>query len=598
MITSDAGDPTRDVSRMETPPTREMPPPTPPVDGPAETARPAAISIAEFLTDGSLPATCEALSRLVGAEVALVDPDGHRIVHRQGPVPWAVLGPHTIPAGAVTIPLQVEGGVIGSIVVAPREPGVPPHADLERAARLLAATAEGFCSQHLELRHRVKEVQALSRLSSLLARATDVRAVLDIALQSALDVLSLDAGSIVLFDQEEGVRAENEEDLVLIASRNLSREWLECPSPASKGRVFDRLALGGAIVVSDDLQADERVLIPDLVKNEGLRSFINCGLLFQDKPIGVIRLYSRTLRTFSDPDRRLLRSIAHQAAVSVEQARLLKIREQDERLQRQLAIARDVQHRMLPRRIPSTPRLDVAARYEPSYAVGGDFYDLFELSGSLGVAIGDVAGKGIAAALLMSAVRASLRAHVQDLYHIDEAVQRVNAALARDTRDHEFATLWYGVIDPEKLRLTYCSAGHDAPLIVRASTTPEGGQHTGDSPADGVSTACAVLELETGGMAVGIDPSQQYQRGTFDLRVGDVLVAWTDGITDTLDFQGRRFGKLRLRQALLAILGAEPRATAARVVEHVFWELRQFAGVRERPDDQTIVVVRVKDTDH
>ncbi len=579
-----------DAASVRTPASPAAPGAAAPAGDPAERGDAVAharLSITDFLTDGSLPATCEALSRLTGVPVTLVDADGRRIVPDSGPVPWAVQGPSDPPpVGAVAVPLDVDGRTIGSILISPREPrvadGPAMREALERAVRLLAATAEGFCRQDLELRHSVKEVRALSRLSSMLARATDVRAVMNIALESALDLLSLDAGSIVLFDRDEGVRAENEDDLVLVASRNLSRAWLDCPLPASRGRAFDRLALGGQLAFSDDLWDDQRVLIPDLVRSEGLRGFINCGLLFQDTPIGVIRLYSRTPRTFSEPDRRLLRSIAHQSAVAVQQARLLRIREQDERTQRQLELARDVQRRMLPRRVPANPRLDVAARYEPSHALGGDFYDLFELSGNLGVAIGDVVGKGIAAALLMSAVRASLRAHVQDLYDLDDAVQRVNAALCRDTRDNEFATLWYGVIDPEQRRLTYCSAGHEPPIVIHAPA----GRSPG--PAD-------VQQLPTGGMAVGIDPAQDYERGTWDLRPGDVLVAWTDGITDTLDFQGRRFGKARLREALLTLLAAEPAAAASRVIEYVFWELRQFAGVLERPDDQTIVVVRVSE---
>lgn len=554
-----------------------------PAAGRAPAAAPATLSITDFLTDGSLAAACEALTRLAGVGVALTDHEGRRIAPAPGSRPWVVLDEIVPTEGAFVVPLEADGRTIGSLVV---EPGLPrgasdaatARASLEHAVRLLGATASGFCRQELALRHGVKEVTALARLSSLLARATDVRAVLDIALESALDVLALDAGSIVLFDRDGGVRAENEEDVVLLASRNLSREWLECPSPASKGRAFDRMALRGEMAVSEDLQADDRVLIPDLVRREGLRGFINCGLLFQDKPIGVIRLYSRTPRSFGDADRRLLRSIAHQAAVAVEQARLLRIREEDDRLQRQLELARGVQRRMLPRNVPALPRLDAAARYEPSFALGGDFYDLFELSGHLGLAIGDVAGKGLAAALLMSAVRASLRAHVQDLYHIDEAVQRVNAAMARDLSDNEFATLWYGVVDPGRLVLTYCSAGHDPPFVVRRSA----GGHE-------------VHDLAIGGMAVGIDAGQRYQRATFDLRPRDVLVAYTDGLTDALDFSGRRFGKPRLRQAVLSLLAAEPDATAARVIEHVFWELRQHTGVLERPDDQTIVVLRVRD---
>ncbi len=544
---------------------------------PRQTTAPT-LSIRDFLTDGALASLCAEVASLTGVPVSLHDPDGRRIRPGDVGTPWIIDDlPETPEPGATDAAMIVGDLVIGAIRVAGSGPARGPA---ERMAALLASTAGEFCRHDLELRHHVKEVTALAQLSSLLARATNVDDVLQIALDSALDVLSLHAGSIVLFD-DETVTTDNEEDLVLKASRNLSREWLDSPLPASRGRVFDRQALRGELVVSEDLRADDRVFIPEMVEREGLRSFINCGLLFRDRALGVIRLYSRTARAFSESDRRLLRAIAHQAAVAVEQARLLKLQERDAILYRQLQLAADVQRRMLPRHVPTFQCLDVAARYAPSFELGGDFYDLFELGASLGVAIGDVVGKGMAAALLMSAVRASLRAHVQDLYDIDEVLSRVNAALCRDTLENEFATVWYGVVDPRLLRLTYCSAGHEPPFVVRA---PEG---RAAAQAD-------VVELPIGGMAVGIDPAQIYHRGVFDLRPGDVLVAFTDGLPDTLGFGGQRFGKARLRAAVLSLLAAEPDAGANRILEHVFWELRQFAGILERPDDQTVVIVRVR----
>jgi sigma-B regulation protein RsbU (phosphoserine phosphatase) len=318
-----------------------------------------------------------------------------------------------------------------------------------------------------------------------------------------------------------------------------------------------------------------------MVAHEGLRAAAHAGLVFQSKAIGVIRLYARRPRDFSEAEKGLLRSIAHQAAVAVEQARLLKMQQRDARIQRQVQLAANVQRRMLPRRLPQLPRADVAAKYVPSFELGGDFYDFMELGPNLGIAIGDVVGKGIAAALLMSGVRSSLRAHVQDVYHIDDVLSRVNAALCRDTLDNEFATLWYGVIDAERLRMTYCSGGHEPPLVFRA--TP------GRAP-----TVADIDELSVGGMAVGIDPTQRYQRGMYDLHPGDVFLAYTDGVTDMLDFNGKKFGKPRLRQAVLNLLAQEPGASASKIVDQVFWELRQFGGILERPDDQTVVVVRVR----
>jgi sigma-B regulation protein RsbU (phosphoserine phosphatase) len=235
---------------------------------------------------------------------------------------------------------------------------------------------------------------------------------------------------------------------------------------------------------------------------------------------------------------------------------------------------------MLPRKVPSIAGLEMAARYTPSFELGGDFYDFIDLNGHLGVVVGDVVGKGIAAALLMSSVRSSLRAHVQEVYDLDEVVSRVNMALCQDTRDNEFASLWYGVINPQTLRLTYCSAGHEPPLVIR----PPKGRPAG--PAD-------ITELFVGGMVVGIDPTQTYQRAVYDLRPGDLVIAYTDGLVDATNFATARFGKARVRAAVLNAVNEIPGCTAAQMVERILWEVRQFAGLSPRPDDLTLLAVRV-----
>jgi len=446
---------------------------------------------------------------------------------------------------------------------------------------LIASASAELCEYGLELRHRLRELTVLYRLNSLVARTQDVTTILESALDSALDVMELDAGAIMLLPEDaDGVLSEHEKDLVTAASRHLSPEWLESPLPLSKDRLFDRLALRGETVVSSDVRVDSRVLIPDRARQEGLAGFINAGLVFQGRPIGVMRMYKRRPRDFSDWDRRLIKSIAQQAAVAVQQARLQQARKQERRIQRQVQLAADVQRRMLPREVPSVPGIDLAAAYEPSFELGGDFYDFVALGGHLGVVVGDVVGKGIAAALLMSAVRAMLRAHAEDLYDLDEVVARVNKAVCRDTLDHEFATLWYGVIDPATRRLTYCSAGHDPPMVIHPAP--------GRAP-----TPRDVEELAIGGMVVGVDPTQRYQRGVFQLAAGDVLVAYTDGVTDAMAFSGEKFGKARVRSTLLRLLSERPSITAAEIVEQVVWEIRRFVGLSRRADDQTLVVARI-----
>ncbi|NUQ68470.1 MAG: SpoIIE family protein phosphatase [Phycisphaerales bacterium] len=558
--------------------------PTPPASLPPPAH---AHSIEQFFTDGSLAALCDELSRLSGVGVDLRDSSGRKVIPRPpgdtAPPAWRILDLAPAPPGATVIPMLLGEQAIGSLVLHAGTPVLGAHARarLERLVALLASTAAELCRDELDLAHRRKEIDALGRMSSLLVRAAGPERVLDVALESVLDALDLHAGSIMLLREEaDAVRGESEDDLVRKASRNLSQDWLDCPYPLSKDRLFDRQALAGEIVVAEDLARDERVLIPDRVAAEGLVAAIHVGLVFKSRPLGIMRLYSRTPRVFTESDKRVLASVAEQAAVAIEQSRLLRFEREEQRVQRQLQLAADVQRRMLPRALPSLRGFDLAARYIPSFELGGDYYDFIDLGGHLGIVVGDVVGKGIAAALLMSALRASLRAHVQELYDIDEIVSRVNQALYRDTREEEFASLWYGVIDPARLRLTYCSAGHEPTLVIRV-------------PKNRAPTNADIDELTVGGMVVGIEPTQRYQRAVFDLKPRDVLIAYTDGLPDTRNFQGERFGKKRLRAAVLHILAAEPDASAARIVEQILWHLRQFAGLTPRPDDTTILAVRV-----
>ncbi len=591
-----------------------LPPPPPAPAGPAppelvESPEEHAPSIRDFLTDGSVPALCDELARLTGVPIWVRDRSGDVIIAERSAAtgrPWSIVdepagarraveraGRRYDPrAGVFAVPIRISTGPLGSLVM-PLDgagptageggPGGMPAgatggSSLERALMLLASSVSEVCEAQVAVRQRLHELGSLYRLSSMLAQAGDVDRLLSVALELAIDVLRVDGGSVAVIEPEK-------EELTIKAYQGVSPTWVTSTQTLTSGGVLRKGALAGEVVTVEDMRTDERIVVPEVVREEGLVSLISTGLLYNNRPIGLIRLYTRTARRFSAAQRVLLKSIADQSAAAVMNARLRTLREEDERIQRQVRLAADVQRRMLPRAIPNVPPLDLAARYSPSFELGGDFYDFIELGGHLGIVVGDVVGKGVAAALLMSAVRASLRAHAQDVYDISQVLSRVNAALVRDTRDNEFATLWYGVIDPQTLKLTYCGAGHEWPLVVRPPS-----RGAGRAPGDD-----DIIRLTADGMALGIDATQQYPHGLFQLRAGDVLVAYTDGLTDSTNFEGRHFGGTRVRRALLEILGREPEATAARIVEHVFWQLRQFSGLSRRIDDVTLVVMRVKD---
>ncbi len=525
-------------------------------------------SIIEFLSDGSLAALAEELSTMLGARIELRDERDRLIVYDHEHQTWQMVPDAPMPPpDARHEAIVVSERAIGSLVVHDGDE------DTHRIVAWLAQVASEFCQVELGLRHRVREMELMYRLSALLIRAADPDLVLETALELVLDILGLDAGSIVLFNEDSPAKIVGDErSITTKASRGLSEEWLHNPLPLSKDRVFDRLAASGEVVAIEDLASDPRVLRPDLLRREGLASFISAGLSFRGRPIGVFRLYSRTPRAFTSDDKHLLRAVAEHSAIAIEQARLLRIQEEEERVRRQLQLAEDVQRRMLPNALPPVEGLSLHARYEPTERLAGDFYDAFETPEGLVLAVGDVVGHGVAAALLMASVRATLRASADESRSVAEIVARVNDAMVRDTLPSEFCSLFVARIEGTTLR--YCGAGHDPPLLLRADGTSQ--------------------RLEPGGMLAGIIDDAEFHESTIELREGDALVLFTDGLVEAMDFQGRQFGTDRLEHAVRRAM-QEPGVDAETIEQSIFWELRQFAGLRERSDDLTVLIALVRD---
>lgn len=536
------------------------------------------MSIRAFLTDGSLAAVCEELSRAAGVRVRLRDEQGLALpawAHSDAP---GIDDP--APPGSASVPLTVEGDRIGSLTIEP-EPGAEVRPGVRETVELLAHVAGELCADVVELRNRVTEVRVLSRLSAMLADGGKEIDALGLALDSALEALRLDAGSIMLLPEDaDGLSAtENEADLKRSAARSLSAAWLDNPMPLSRGRVFDRLALTGEVVVSEDLLADDRVMLPERCREEGLGAFISAGLIFGGRALGVIRLYSRAPRAFSATERRLVRSIGQQAGAAVEQARLLKLRARERRVQRALKVAGSIQQRMLARQVPAIGPVEVAARFVPTHELGGDFYDLFEVRGRVGIAVGDVVGKGVPAAVLMSAVRATLRAHADMVDDIGEVMRRVNDSMCRDTAAQEFATVWFGRIDPATLELEFVSAGHDPALLVRHDE----------------SGAWRTRRLRGEGLVVGVNPGETYVVERTALQPGDALIVYTDGLIDARNFDQQRFGRDRLDREAEQALAETPDAGAEMLVDRLLWGVRRWVGLSTQADDETVAVARIRE---
>jgi len=274
---------------------------------------------------------------------------------------------------------------------------------------------------------------------------------------------------------------------------------------------------------------------------------------------------------YSVEDRELVRAATQQAAVALDYTRLIGRVAEQEALKRELDIARDVQAGLLPQKRPAVAGLDYDGTCRMAREVGGDYFDFLDLgSGRLGLALGDISGKGVSAALLMASLQALLRSRAKPLADDPASlVAQVNESLADSTDSSKFATFFFAVYDSASRELRYVNAGHNPPFLLRAGTT-------------------VVSRLRPTGMALGFDRAAVYTQGCEVLTPGDLLLAFTDGLTEALDDAGEEFGDARTA----GLLVGNRHLAAGDLLRLIGAELGTFCGRAPQHDDVTVVVVR------
>lgn len=276
---------------------------------------------------------------------------------------------------------------------------------------------------------------------------------------------------------------------------------------------------------------------------------------------------------FTREDRDLLATVAEQAALALDYSRLMRQAMERERLRREIEIARDVQERLFPQLLPPMANLEYAGACRPAGGVGGDYYDFVFLGqGRIGIALGDISGKGISAALLMAGLQGMLR--VSAPLRGDALVPlmgELNAGLAASTSGDRFATFFYALWDDAHRRLLYVNAGHNPPFRLAA---------VGGKPEF----------LDKGGTVLGIFHDAAFESGDAVFGAGDVLVLYSDGVTEAVDTAGEEFGIGRLVESIRGRSGVP----VGRLIRDVLDEVHVFAGDAPQHDDMTLVVARVR----
>jgi len=462
----------------------------------------------------------------------------------------------------LAIPLIVKNRVIGVIDIEARQKGYFTEEHKRLLTLIASRMAVGIenARLHTRITRQARTLLLLNEIARELTSILNLDQLLKRVAELLNRLIDYQMFSILLVDPS-GEKLQHR-----FAQRFEERLHLKHDIPLGRG------------VVGYAAQAKEAVLVPDVSKssiyiaaNPDTRSELAVPLIYQERVIGVLDLEHTRRGYFTDDHKRTLTTLAAQLAIAIENARLYEeIARQEQRLERDLKLARELQFRLLPHSRPKLPHLEVEAKFAPARAIGGDLYDFVPYSMSrLGIAVGDVSGKGAPAAIYAALVSGILRSHAPIEPGPAEMLSAVNLSLAERPIAAQFVSIIYAVWDDEKRTLLVANSGLPKPIY----------WHDGK------------IELvEATGLPLGLFDEVDYDEVSFKAKPGDMFVFISDGILDARNRHGHSFGQERVE----AIVAGCASKSADCVVNELFKAVTEHAAGVDTCDDQTVVAIKVK----
>jgi sigma-B regulation protein RsbU (phosphoserine phosphatase) len=475
------------------------------------------------------------------------------------------------PRSEIAVPLALvrEKKIVGVLTIENAEPNYF-NRDHERILNVLGnhlAIALEHARVYDELRQRTREMRTLIEIGHEITSILDLDRLLNhiapmldrmIHYEFLLVGLIDEARKEFVWHVEEGYDARKQER----ASRTSIHQG-----------VVGRAVCERKTQIVGDVLRDPDYHLTDTWKGQGQRSEIAVPLVYEEKVVGVLALESSSTNAFNEYHGRLLENVANHLSIAIVNARLYASHvERERQLEREILMARDVQRAMIPEKAPHLKGFDIAARLEPALNLSGDFYDYVLLKQNrLGIMIGDVSGKGVRAAMGMAATRSIMRSIANRGHGPARVLRDANLRMHRDLGRQLLVTCVYALLDGETRALQYCNAGHNAPLLVKASGKWRA--------------------LKTGGLLLGVFDKQQYKSETLQLEKGDVLFFYTDGLSEAHTAQPDRveFGEPRILEFLIE----RRHLRASAIIDAFLNYINEFTAGAHQHDDLTLVVVKV-----
>jgi sigma-B regulation protein RsbU (phosphoserine phosphatase) len=420
---------------------------------------------------------------------------------------------------------------------------------------------------------QVNQQAALLDFSQQLLGHLDLDDMIAHLVEEVRKILYADASAVLLaIDEQDG-------DGVDLLEFRASAGWRLDPG-AQRRRVPASVHSGHGLVLSDReplavenvQEHDMPAWAPNWVQEEGFRGHAAVPLMVNSHSVGVLVVNQREPRLLKEDDMHCLQLMANQAALAIEKARLHEEEVKARAMERELEVGREIQLSMLPASTPVLPGWEFASYYQAAREVGGDFFDFFELPdapGRLGMVIADVTGKGVPAALFMARTSKVMQIIGMQSGSPLETLRQTNESMMRERGTHLLLSALYAVLDIHSGRLVYANAGHCWPLWLQSAT----GQ---------------VVELDARGVILGALTDTYLEERELDVQPGDLLLFYSDGLTEAMNATRQLFGEERLAEVLAANQGSN----AQEMLEAIVDAVRDFCGDTPQSDDLTLFVVR------
>jgi sigma-B regulation protein RsbU (phosphoserine phosphatase) len=462
----------------------------------------------------------------------------------------------------LAIPLIVKNRVIGVIDLEARAPGYFTEEHRRLLELIGSRMAVGIENAQLYTRttRQARTLLLLNEISRELTSILNLDELLKRIAELLNRIIDYQMFSILLVD-DTGQKLVHRFSLRFQESIHLKHDI-----PIGRGIVGAAVSERAAVLVPD-VSKDPRYVMA----NPETKSELAVPLIYKDKVIGVLDLEHTRRGFFNEDHKRTITTLAGQVAIALENARLYEeIARQERRLERDLQLARELQFRLLPPSMPKLDNLEVAARFLPARAIGGDLYDFLHYSLSrLGIVVGDVSGKGAPAAIYAALVSGILRSHAPIEPAPAEMLSAVNFSLSERRIEAQYICLMYAVWDDEKRTLQVANSGLPRPIYV----------HDGKTEI-----------IEATGLPLGLFDEAEYEELTFKAKAGDMFVFFSDGILDARNRAGDMFGRIGVERVIASCPDQSPDC----VVTSLFKAVEEHAAGEDIFDDQTVVAIKVK----